>query len=166
MKSGEHKTEFETLLDALEAGLTEAKRVPLTDFVMVREDLILDALDHLRRIFPDEMQKSQWIIRDRDKILADARGVAEKTVLDAQARAGQLTSQDEVTRLAQARATEIMAEAQRRATELKDGAEAYAADVLARFDGELQKVMEAVRNGRERLGTRARQPNQQKGRPV
>lgn len=164
MKAGEHKTEFETLLDGLEAALVDGKRVPLTDLVMVHEDLVLDVLDHLRRIFPDEIQKAQWIIRDRDKILADARAMAEKTVLDAQARAGQLVSQEEVVRLAGAKATEMVAEAQRRSAEFKDGAEAYAADVLARFEGEVLKVLEVVRNGRERLGPKARPPAQQKGR--
>ncbi len=164
MKAPERKSEFEALLDELEMTLNEGRRVPLTDLVMVREDLVLDLLDHLRRIFPDEVQKAQWIIRDRDKILADARAMAEKTILDAQARAGQLVSQDEVVKLAQSKAAEILAEAQRRSAEFKDGAEAYAADVLARFEGEVLKVLEVVRNGRDRLGPKARQPGQQKGR--
>ncbi|MHB8927036.1 MAG: ATPase [Bacillota bacterium] len=156
MKAAERKSEFEQLLDELEAALNEGKRVPLTDLVMVNEAAILDLFDHLRRALPDELQKAAWIIKDREKILADARAIAEKTVLEAQGRAGQLVSQDEVTHQAQARAGEIVAEAQRKAAEMKDGAEAYAGDVLMRFEGELLKVLEVIRHGKERLNLKVR----------
>ena len=164
MKTTERRTEFERLLDELEASLNEGKRVPLTDLVMVSEANLLDLIDQLRRAFPEEIQKAAWIIRDREEILADARAIAEKTVLEAQERVSQLVSQDEITREARARAGEIIAEAQRKAAEMRDGAEAYAGDILTRFESELLKTLEVVRLGKERLNARPRQNAQPKGR--
>ncbi len=164
MKAPERKSELEALLDELESALGEGRRVPLTDLVMVDEATVLELVDQIRRALPDEVQKAAWIIRDREKIMADARAIAEKTVIEAQGRAGQLITQDEVTRQAQAKAGEIVAEAQRKAAEMRDGAEAYAGDVLSRFENELLKVLEIVRHGKERLNPKARPGAQNKGR--
>jgi len=58
------------LVDRLEELFNQSKPIWFTHSVIVDEDRMLDLIDQMRVSIPDEIKKSQQIIAQRDRILA------------------------------------------------------------------------------------------------
>ena len=70
---------------------------------------------------------------------------------EAREEATRLASEQEVAKLAQRRAEEIIRDAEARDREIRLGAEDYADEVLGTLEMNLDKFLSAVQRGRERL---------------
>ena len=68
------------LIDRLEELFNDAKAVPFTHNVVVDEDRMLEIIDQMRIVIPDEVKKAQ---QRAEQILAQARADAEATRRDA-----------------------------------------------------------------------------------
>ena len=84
-------------------------------------------------------------------MLTEAKQEAERVLAEAQGRAERLASEQEVARLAERNAQQIMEEARERERDVRLGAEDYADEVLGNLEMNLDKFIAAVRRGRERL---------------
>src|SRR5664280_1803582 len=122
------------LIDKLDDIIHNARSVPLTDSVMIDREEIYDILDQMRSTIPAEVKQE-----------------AERVVGEAQERADRLASEQEVVRLAERNAQQIMEDAREREREIRLGAEDYADEVLGNLEINLDKFLAAVRRGRERL---------------
>ncbi len=139
------------LIDKLDDIIHNARSVPLTDSVMIDREEIYDILDQMRSTIPEEIKQARWIVKERQEMLAEAKQEAERVVNEAQERADRLASEQEVVRLAERNAQQIMEEAREREREIRLGAEDYADEVLGNLELNLDKFLAAVRRGRERL---------------
>jgi vacuolar-type H+-ATPase subunit H len=139
------------LIDKLDDLIHNARTVPLTDSVMIDREEIYEILDQMRSTIPEEIKQARWIVKERQEMLAEAKTEAERLVAEASEKAARLASEEDVVRLAEKQAKEIIDEAREREREIRLGAEDYADEVLGNLEVNLEKFIAAVRRGRERL---------------
>ena len=139
------------LIDKLDDAIHNARSVPLTDSVMIDREEIYDILDNMRSTIPEEIKQARWIVKERQEMLAEAKSEAERLIAEAQERAEKVASEQEVVRLAEKMAQQIVEDARERERATRLGAEDYADEVLSNLEVNLDKFIAAVRRGRERL---------------
>ena len=93
-------------------------------------------------------------------MLAEAKRDAERIVKEAREQQQRLVASEEITRQAERAAEEIVEEAREREREIRLGAEDYADDILSTLEVNLQKFLQAVQRGRDRLQGREREPSE------
>src|SRR5207344_1447400 len=133
------------LIDKLDDLVHNARPVPLTDQV---------------RVDREEIYQARWIVKERQEMLAEAKREAERIVKEAREQQARLVANEEITRQAERAAEEIVEEAREREREIRLGAEDYADDILSTLEVNLQKFLQAVQRGRDRLQGREREPSE------
>ena len=83
-----------------------------------------------------------------------AQDEAERIIARAQEQAAFLIEERELTRAAEQRSEEIIEEARGEAVEIQQGADAYAANVLVKLEGEVVKALQSIRRGLSALDER------------
>ena len=68
------------LVDRLEEIFNAGTAIPLSHKLMVDEDRVLEIIDQMRVSIPEEVKKSQQVLAQRDRILAQAQEEATRTV--------------------------------------------------------------------------------------
>ncbi len=139
------------LIDKLDSLVDQAKAVPLTDQVRIDREEIYEILDQMRHSIPDEIKQARWIVKERQEMLGEAKREAERIVQEARDIAQREASQQEIVRLAERQATQILDAAKQREREVRLGAEDYADQILATLETNLGKFLSAVQRGREQL---------------
>jgi cell division septum initiation protein DivIVA len=140
------------LVDRLEAVINGGWRAPMSNKVMIDEREALDVLDLMRTTIPEEIKQARRVNQERDKLLAQAQTEANRLVSQAQERVERMLEEDNVRLVAEERAHEIIEQARREAEEIRDGADDYAMDMLARLDSELHRIETGVRNAISAMG--------------
>jgi cell division septum initiation protein DivIVA len=135
------------LVDRLEELLNQSRPFPLTRTVMVDEDRMLDIIDQMRVAIPDEVKKSQQLLAQRDRILAQAQEEANRTLAIAREKSDQLLERDAIVQAAQARADQVRSQALAEAEKTRRDADAYVVDTLTHLEIELERFSTQVRNG-------------------
>ena len=135
------------LVDRLEELFNEARTVPFTHNVVVDEDRMLEVIDQMRIVIPDEVKKAQQVLSQRDRFLAQAQEEADRTIALARERAEQIASKDNVVVEAQRRAEQILNQARADAEATRRDADDYVVDTLVQLQDNLEKVLNQVRNG-------------------
>lgn len=143
--------ELEAHLDRLEELVAEAKTMPLSASIMVNKAEIQDLVATLREAVPSELREAQRVLRERDHILERASKQARRIIDDAEAEQSQMVSRTTVVREADREAERIVDDAEERARQLRLEAEDYVDAKLANFEVVLQKTLQAVGRGREKL---------------
>ena len=135
------------LIDRLEELFNESRAIPFTHNVVVDEEKMLDLIDQMRVAIPEEMKKAQQVIAQRDKLLAQAKEEANRTVSLAREKGEQMIERDSIVQTAQSyaeeRATDIIAEAENTRVE----ADHYVVETLTNLELELERYLNQVRNG-------------------
>ena len=135
------------LIDELESRLTEGRRLPLTSNVVVDEEEIFDIINEMRSRIPEEVRQAQKIVREKERIIAQAHEEAERIVALAEEKAKEALGQQEIVKGAQARADTILERAQREAEKLKADADDYVVAVLSQLESQLESLIVTVQNG-------------------
>jgi F0F1-type ATP synthase membrane subunit b/b' len=135
------------LIDRLEELFNESKAIPLTHNVMVDEDRMLEIIDQMRIVIPDEVKKAQQVIAQRDRVMAQAQEEADRTIALARERADQMAMKDNIVQEAQRRAEQILAQARADAEATRRDADDYVVETLMTLQNELEKTINQVRNG-------------------
>jgi len=135
------------LVDRLEELLNLSRPLWFTHNVIVDEDRMLDIIDQMRVAVPDEVKKSQQILVQRDRLMAQAQEEANRTIAIAREKSDQLLERDAIVQQAQARADQIVAQARAEAEQTKQEADYYVIETLTRLEMELDRSLTQVRNG-------------------
>ena len=143
------------LLDRLEAMASEAKRVPLTAKIMLEEAELFDLIEALRQQMPQELTQAKWVVRDRERVLAEARTEAERIIGQAKDYVSGLASQSEVLRAAEEKARETLAKANNEAAEITIQAHDYAQEILAKFQVSMERALSIIQEGQAALRKRS-----------
>jgi hypothetical protein len=133
-----------------------AKRLPLTNSVVLDQAAVLELVDQLRVSVPDEVRQARRITEEAGRISDRAREEADGIIGRAQQQAAQMLEERELVRAAQQRAAEILDAAAREAAEVRRGADEYAAGVLIRLEGECIKALTSIKRGIDMLDERHR----------
>ncbi|HXQ96738.1 MAG TPA: hypothetical protein VN800_07430 [Candidatus Acidoferrales bacterium] len=134
--------------------MANGRRLPLTNNVVIDQASALDLIDQLRVAVPEEVRQAKRVNQESDRILEKAQEEADRIVARAQEQAAFLIEERELTRAADVRSEEIVADGHREADEIRRGADEYAANVLIRLEGECVKALQSIRHGIEMLDER------------
>ena len=134
------KTNLIELLEQLEAAITEAPRLLLTDKVILNADFLLDLLDQIRYSLPDEVYRAKQIESERDRLISAGQKDADKIIRQAEEYARKLIDQHEIVQAAQ-----------KEAQNLCQGADQYADLTLAELADLLQQTLAVIEKGRQKL---------------
>jgi cell division septum initiation protein DivIVA len=139
------------LVDRLEELLNESRPIPLTHSVVVDEDRILEIIDQMRISIPEEVKKSQQLLAQRDRILAQAQEEANRTISLAKQKGDEMVARDAIVQAAQSRSEQILAQARVDAESIRREADDYIIESLGSLEGELTRLINQARNGVARL---------------
>ena len=102
------------LIDKLDELVATAKNVPMTDQVRIDREELLEIIDQMRSTIPEEIKQARWIVKERQEMLAEAKREAERLISEAREQAEREASQQEVVKLAERQAHELLEQAPRR----------------------------------------------------
>jgi cell division septum initiation protein DivIVA len=135
------------LVDRLEELFNESRPIWLTHSVIVDEDRMLDLIDQMRVAIPEEIKKAQQVISQRDRVLAQAKEEANRTISLARERAEKQLEDNEIIQSAKIRAEQIVDQAHKDAAATQREADKYILDSLTNLEVTLDRLLSQVRNG-------------------
>ena len=115
--------------------------------------IFFEILDEIRDIFPEELRQARIIVRDRQGMIEAAEIDANRILEDAERQAEHLAGEEEVVRLAEQRAQEVIDDAMAREREMRVGAEDYADQIFANLETNLDNLLKNVTRCRQRLNS-------------
>lgn len=139
------------LVDRIEESMDSGRSVPLMRGRLVDIEKVYEIIDEIRGNFPDELKQARWIVKERQEMLEEAEKEANRILEEARDRAQSLASEQEIVKLAESQAAEILDNSRAREREIRLGAEDYADEMLANLEVNLGKLLTAVQRGRDRL---------------
>ncbi|MGN0072400.1 MAG: ATPase [Coriobacteriales bacterium] len=143
---------IEELLDELAERIENSKPVlGNSQKRQVEIGPIFEIIDEIRDILPEELRQARIIVRDRQGMIEAAEIDANRILEDAERQADQIASEQEVVRIAEAKATDIIEEAMMREREMRVGAEDYADQIFANLETNLDNLLKNVTRCRARL---------------
>jgi cell division septum initiation protein DivIVA len=138
------------VIDKLEASVKQGTVLPL-GYRVVSEERLLELIEKLRASLPEEVGRARTIAQNGDRLVRDAQEKAQAIVSEASQAQNQLVDEQEIVRRARATAEIVLREAEQKAQRVREGADAYAASVLADLDGRLSTALGSVKKGMEAL---------------
>jgi cell division septum initiation protein DivIVA len=129
----------------------EARGVPLSASCVVHRGEMLEILDDARAALPTDLEEAEAIITSRDSIIEDGRISADTLVANAREEVARMVEQTSIVQAARDEAKKILDDARAIAEEERVQVEEYIDGRLATLEVILNKTMDAVGRGRDRL---------------
>src|SRR5262245_10880280 len=139
------------LLDKLEALVSGGTRLPLTSRALVDEQEFVDLLDEIRAAVPEEVRQAKRVSQDKEKVILQAQGEADKILGAAREEASRILQEDSLIRQARDHANAYVQDAIDRAEEVRRGADEYALAALENLEEQLTRLLASVRKGKATL---------------
>ena len=131
--------------------IEEARGVPLSASCVVHRGEILEILDGARIALPQDLSSAEAILAQRDNLVEEGRSSAEQMIATAREEVARMIEQTAIVQAARDEAQRILDDARLLADEERAEVETYIDGRLATLEVILNKTMEAVARGRERL---------------
>jgi type I site-specific restriction endonuclease len=132
----------------------EARSMPMSASAVVNRADLLSLVDELEAAIATAFSDAERVIADRDAVVDEGRKEAEQILADARNEREHIISDTEVYRVAKREADEALAHAREESEALRKETDEYVDAKLANFEITLERTMEAVKRGRERLAGR------------
>ncbi|HTZ55388.1 MAG TPA: hypothetical protein VMB20_10040 [Candidatus Acidoferrum sp.] len=127
------------VLDKLESYVHEGTWLP-AGFRVLSEERLLEFVEKIRSTLPKEVGRAQIIAKDQERVMRAA-----------QEKADELIDDHEILQRARTTAEVVLREAEERARKIREGADNYAAQVLAEMEARLSGALGSVQKGRAAL---------------
>lgn len=145
-------TGVEELVDMLFSMIDEAKSLPLSSEKCILErDKALDLLDDIKAQFPMELGESKKLLAARADYIASAKREADLIRKQAEEKARQVLSEDELSAQAKQRANELVKRADERSRELRRAANEYCEDALRRTEEAVNDAYDEIKRSHARF---------------
>ena len=135
------------LVDRLEELFNTSRPIWLTHNVIIDENRMLDIIDQMRVAIPEEIKKAQQVITQRDRIMAQAKEEANRTISLAREKAEKQLQNNEMMQSAKIKADDIIAQAHKEAAQIRQEADQYILETLSNLELTLERLTSQVRNG-------------------
>ncbi|NLV17042.1 MAG: hypothetical protein GXY50_07535 [Syntrophomonadaceae bacterium] len=135
------------LLDEIEEEIKGAKRMPMTAKLLLEPEGILERLDRIRAVLPEEIEAAQMVISERERIFEEAKKEARYILDDSKYQASRLVSDDEITRNANQIAEEMLLRTDEAAREIRGSADEYAENLLKYLQSIITESLNSVNQG-------------------
>jgi len=127
------------VLDKLESYVHEGTWLPAGHRVL-SEERLLEFVEKIRSTLPKEVGRAQIIAKDQERVMRAA-----------QEKADELIDDHEILQRARTTAEVVLREAEERARKIREGADHYAAQILAEMEARLAAALGSVQKGRAAL---------------
>lgn len=138
-------------IDEIADLVESARAVPMSASCMVNRGQLLDLLDDLRDMLPEDVKRAELLLRDREAVIDEGRQEAVRIVDRARTERERLVTDSDVVREARDEAARLLAEADTDIRDRRNELDEYCDTKLASFEVTLQKTLTAVSRGRDRL---------------
>jgi len=145
------RVEIENILKELEDVITNASRIPLTGKVLIDGDMVLELVDRIYAILPEELKQAKQVLDQSDKLLESMEGQGKRILDDARNQAEIIVSESEVLKEAKRQAEALYLQAENESNVLRRDAVAFADDLLYQVELTVDKAAVAVKRSREDL---------------
>jgi hypothetical protein len=135
------------LVDRLEELFNESRPIWFTHSVIMDEDRLLDLIDQMRVSVPEEIKKSQQLLVQKDRVMAQSQEEGNRTLALAREKADKMVEKDQIVVAAQARAEQIIAQSRLECDQIKRDADEYVLQTLQSLKSEMEKSLNQVNNG-------------------
>src|SRR5580658_7463426 len=127
------------VLDKLESYVHEGTWLP-AGYRILSEERLVEFVEKIRSTLPKEVGRAQIIAKDQERVMRAA-----------QEKADELIDDHEIAQRARTTAEVVLREAEERARKIREGADHYAAQVLAEMEARLAAAIGSVQKGRAAL---------------
>jgi F0F1-type ATP synthase membrane subunit b/b' len=131
--------------------IEEARGVPLSASCVVHRGEILEILDGAKEALPQDLYRAEDIIAKREKLIEEGRSSSEQMIATAREDVARMIEQTAIVQAARDEAKRILDDARTLAADERAELESYIDGRLATLEVILNKTMDAVARGRERL---------------
>ncbi len=141
-------------IEKLNAAITtikEARSVPLSASCVVHRGEMLTLLEEIKSALPNDFQKAQDLVASRDEIVEEGHVSAERLIATAREEVARMVEQTAIVSAAREKSSEILDEANEMAEAKQEEVDAYIDSRLATLEVILNKTLDAINRGRERL---------------
>lgn len=140
----------EELLEQFDEVLDSGVKIPGKKTIVDIEQ-IRAVIDDIRLNIPSEIKQARGIVADRADIITTAKHEADGIIRAAEERAKAMVAQEEIVKLSQEKAAEIIANAQAKSREMRKAAQDFVDDIMCRADEGLTANLAEVRKTRASL---------------
>lgn len=138
-------------LDELTVLIEDAKAMPLSASCIVNRTQVLDLIEEIRQLLPEAVHRADELLADREAVVQDGRREADRILERARADADRMISEHEVYLAAVAEAQALLADNDAENARRRRETDDYIDAKLATFEITLQKTLQTVDRGRDRL---------------
>jgi len=138
-------------LDELAVLIEDAKAMPLSASCIVNRSQVLDLIEEIRQLLPESVQRADELLADREAVVQDVRREADRILERARSEADRMVSEHEVYLAAVAEAQALTDVTAHDTARMRKETDDYIDAKLATFEITLQKTLQTVDRGRERL---------------
>ncbi|HHV20954.1 MAG TPA: hypothetical protein GXZ30_05400 [Propionibacterium sp.] len=135
-------------LDQLRDIISQAKGVPMSASCVVNRAEMLELVDRIRAVLPEELGRAQGL-------LANSDAEAEAIVSAARAQATRMAEDHEIAREARGIADELRRATEQECADLRRETDLFIDSRLAAFESELHRTSSQVATARQRLAERS-----------
>ena len=129
----------------------EARGVPLSASCVLHRGEILEILDGARAALPNDLEAARKIMASRDALIEEGRLSSEALIASAREEVSRMIEQTAIVSAAREEAQHILDDAHMEADAEREEVEKYIDSRLATLEVILNKTMDAVSRGRDRL---------------
>jgi cell division septum initiation protein DivIVA len=138
-------------IEAAIAAVEEARSVPLSASCVIHRGEMLELLENVKASYPNDLAKAINILRQQSEILEDANLQADSIIGQARDEVARLVEQTAIVTAAKKESQRILAEATAEGKRDKEEIEAYIDSRLANLEVILNKTLDVISRGRDKL---------------
>lgn len=142
-------------LDEIVAFVEAARSLPMSSSVVLNRSELLDMLNKLREILPDDLKQAQDVLDRRDQMLNEAASTAERLLNAAAEEKQRLVSEEEVVRAARIEAGDMVRAAREQSEQMSRQVDGYVDAKLAHLEVSVSNILDAIQRGRSQLSDAA-----------
>ncbi|MDR2655883.1 MAG: ATPase [Oscillospiraceae bacterium] len=143
---------IEEILDSIEDMLEKSWGLPLSGGRgLIDVERLHDMVYDIRKNIPVEIKHAKAIVADRADIIQGAKHEAEEIIKKAEDRARRLVHDDEITKQAREKATEILSAAHLQSHQMKKAASDFAERILGDTERVLASSFNEVKTAKQEL---------------
>ena len=141
-------------IEKLQSAITmvnEARAVPLSASCVVHRGELLGILEEINQALPNDLASAQKLLANREGIIEEGRQSAEQLVAHAREEVARMVEQTAIVAAAREESARLIEEAHLKVEKKREEVDAYIDSRLATLEVILNKTLEAVNRGRDRL---------------
>lgn len=132
------------IVEMMEEAIDKAPVVPLSGKILIDKEDILDYIQEMRLVFPDELKEAKWIKGERQRILSEAEGKAEEMLKNAEEKMIQMVEENEITRKAYEKANIVENEANNNVAQMNADFDQYVNDTLNALERSVDATLKHI----------------------